>query len=94
MATLTKVRNDVYLINHPQFAAALTRTNGISTGIMRGRIKRALNAHGEIKLTFKRGDSGKWYVRISSTEAAALDFSAVADWNRDMTAKYGTGATS
>ena len=83
---------DVYRINHPQFAAALTRSNGVATGIMRGRIATALQARGEFALTFKRGDSGKWYVRISSRKAA-LDIGPVCDWNKSMAAKYGAGNT-
>lgn len=66
MNTLTQVRPNIFLINAPAFQAALTRTGGISSCTLRGRIKRALNAQGETKLTFKRGASGKWYVRIAA----------------------------
>lgn len=95
MNTLTQVRSSTgavaYRINAPAYAAALTRSKGTPSRVLRDRLIIALDLKPATQLTFRRGDSGKWYVR---TGATPLNIAPVAGWNRRMIAKHGTGAAS
>ena len=66
MTTLTRSRTkpSVYRINSPAHAAHLTRTGGMASNKLCNRIYDALSLDDHAQLQFKRGASGKWYVRI------------------------------
>lgn len=90
-ATLRKTNTqDVFQINAPAVAGALTRSGGKASAALRGRIAKALQARGMYQLEFKRGASGKWYVRISSR---TVNIAPVAEFNRSMERKYGNGVS-
>lgn len=69
MSTLTQVRTDVYRINNPAVCAALTRSGGVPSPKLHGRLVRAIvgddvNAQLATAFEFSRGlKSKKWYVR-------------------------------
>jgi len=70
MGTITKVRSNVYRINHPQVNASLTRMGGIPSPKLITRCFRALDlqdiASIGFDIDFRRGNNSKnWYFEIS-----------------------------
>ena len=68
-ATLTHVRDDVYRINHPQFNAALTKSNGHASDVLLTRIFNVVPVPETAIMTdieFRRGRNTKhWYFELT-----------------------------
>ena len=86
----SKSNPGVYRINSPASCAALTRSEGNASNVLRDRIINAIQrTDGSLYITgleFKRSNSGKWYVRISTGTALAYLWDQLEqhDWYFEM----------
>jgi hypothetical protein len=85
MTTLVRTtRPNVYVLAAPGFAAALTRSGGVPSPMLRGRLLVALNLQVSAEIKFSKSPkSGKWYVyaapAATTPVAADLDCAACND---------------
>lgn len=70
-------RTDVYVLNAPAFAAALTRSNGVASANLRGRLLVALHLQDTAEIKFSKSPkSGRWYVYAAAAAPAPTKLQA------------------